>query len=396
LDRSSENFTIRRGQFTIPVRNVRFAYSPRDGAKNAGQPFQEDTRELTVPAPETTERLIDGFRKSQALARLVGEAPAFVRAIAQIPRAARSDASVLISGETGTGKELVARAIHYHDTRAAFPFVPVNCGALPDTLLEDELFGHERGAFTDAQSRRPGLIAQAEGGSLLLDEVDALSPRAQVALLRVLQDRTYRALGSSRELEARVRFIAATNACLSSLVKAGGFRADLYYRLCVYTIHLPPLRERTDDILTLAEHFLRRYARPDRPPPELSPGARAALLSFDWPGNVRELESTMIRCAEASELTLIGASDLGLPLLGDGHAPEPRLLGSFRTLKRQTVEAFERHYLIRLLTDHRGNVSHAARAAGKDRRDLGRLLKKYRLDPTHFATTTSARSDAGR
>jgi len=192
----------------------------------------------------TLEVVVRAHRESAALEKLIGVSSEFQRAIETANVAARSDATVLITGETGTGKELFARAIHYVSERAANPFVAVNCGSLTDTLLEDELFGHERGAFTDAQLRRRGLIAQAGTGTLFLDEVDVLSARGQVALLRVLQDKVYRPLGSQQECYADVRFVAATNARLSELVEAGSFRADLYYRLCVFAVSLPPLRER--------------------------------------------------------------------------------------------------------------------------------------------------------
>ncbi|MGH7600473.1 MAG: sigma 54-interacting transcriptional regulator, partial [bacterium] len=241
------------------------------------------------------ESLIERLREAQALAKLVGDAPAFLDAIRHLPDVAKSEASVLITGETGTGKELAARAIHYLSARAAFPFVPVHCGSLPDTLLESELFGHERGAFTDARTQRHGLIAQAEKGTLFLDEVENMSLKAQVALLRVLQDKKFRALGSSREQQADIRVVATTNAPLEHLVQAGTFRADLYYRLCVFSVHLPPLRERKGDIIPLSRHFLKKYVPADQVGLQLTPEADEALLAYDWPGNVRELESAIIR-----------------------------------------------------------------------------------------------------
>jgi two-component system, NtrC family, response regulator GlrR len=332
------------------------------------------------------EPLIRRLRDSRALGKLVGHAPGFAKAVAQLPAAARSDAAVLISGETGTGKELAARAIHYLSNRAPSPFVAVNCGSLSDGLLEDELFGHEPGAFTDAKRRRPGLLAQAGRGTLFLDEVETLTERGQVTLLRVLQDRTFRPLGSSGEERAPVRFVAATNAALWPRVQAGTFRADLYYRLCVFSINLPPLRERREDILTLAAHFLEKHLPSERAPLALSPAACAALLVFDWPGNVRELENAMIRACLVTTADTIEAADLGLP----GQAPTAASVGTatgqtFRGLKRGVVDAFEREYLTRLLSEHQGNITHAARAAGKDRRDFGRLLKKHHIDPTSFA-----------
>ncbi len=341
------------------------------------------------PMDATSESLIKRLRETQGISILIGEAPVFRRAIAQLPAIAQSDGTVLICGETGTGKELVARAIHYLSPRAAFPFIAVNCGALPDTLLEDELFGHERGAFTGAQVREPGLIAQAEKGTLFLDEVGTLTAKAQAALLRVLQDKTFRMLGSRREERVDVRFVAATNAPLYQMVESRTFRPDLYYRLRVFTISLPPLRDRREDIPLLAAHFLRLHAPPDQAGVELSPAAHAALLRFDWPGNVRELEHAILRAAGICQASMIEAEDLGLPLeprhSESAASSDPWSLSSFKAQKERSVAAFERDYLIRLLAAHHGNVSHAARAAGKDRRELGRLLKKHHLDSKVFA-----------
>jgi DNA-binding NtrC family response regulator len=335
------------------------------------------------------------LRDHDALSPLVGRSPSFRQAIEKLPYVARSNATAVITGETGTGKELVARAVHYLGSHAPYPFVPVNCGALPDTLLEDELFGHERGAFTDARERRAGLLSQAEHGTLFLDEIDSLSPRAQVALLRVLQGGTYRALGGDREQPADVRFVAATNASLPDLVCAGRFRSDLYYRLCVLTIALPPLRERDDDILPLASHFLAKHHR-DATPASLSADAERALLAYPWPGNVRELENVIQRSIAMRTTDVITAADLGL--IADGaHPPDvttvlPRAaatgdaaqLRPFNEAKRAVVDAFERTYLMQILRAHRGNVSRAAQSARKERRDFGRLLKKHQLDPRQF------------
>jgi two-component system, NtrC family, response regulator GlrR len=330
-------------------------------------------------ASEPTERLVDRLRRSQALAKLIGEDPTFVRMVTKLPSIAASDATVLVTGETGCGKELVARAIHYMSERAALPLVPVNCGALPDSLLEDELFGHERGAFTDARASRVGLIAEAEGGTLLLDEVSSLSARAQAVLLRVLQEKTYRPLGSSRERPVDVRFIAATNVPLEALVAHGTLRADLYYRLSVLTVQLPALRDRRGDVLLLARHFLALHTRAGMPAPELAPDAEAALLRYDWPGNVRELENAAIRGLSVAAGGTIVAADLGIPWHGSDDAGAIPVPLTFQQLKRQVVEAFEHDYLARLMAEHHGNVSRAARAAGKERRELGKLLKKHHL-----------------
>jgi DNA-binding NtrC family response regulator len=302
-----------------------------------------------------------------------------------LPAIALSEASVLIEGETGTGKELVARAVHYLSKRAAFPFVALNCGSLPDTLIEAELFGHERGAFTDAQSARQGLVAQAEGGTLFLDEIDTLPPKAQVGILRLVQDKCYRALGSTKEHRADIRIVAATNICLLKLAESGIFRIDLYYRLCVFSVHLPPLRERLEDIPLLAHHFLNKHLPADRPLMTLSNEAQAELLAREWRGNVRELENAIIRGIHLCSGTTIIPVDLGLPSSsGQPIAAQHGALLDFRSMKRRVIESFERDYLARLMSEHHGNISAAARAARKERRDLGRLLKKYDLHSTDF------------
>jgi DNA-binding NtrC family response regulator len=322
----------------------------------------------------------------QALSKLVGRAPALLRMIDELPAVAASGAPVLVIGETGTGKELVARAVHYLSPRAESPFVAVNCGALPETLLEDELFGHERGAFTSAEKRRIGLIQQAENGTLFLDEVDTLAPKAQVDLLRVLQDKKYRAVGSSQECKVNVRIVAATNVPLEQLMRSGSFRADLYYRLCVFLLHLPPLRSRKEDIPALAAHFLKKHAPEGKDNLQLSSGATAALMAWDWPGNVRELENAIIRGIHLSRSDCIGAPELGLLPSASPVSAGPAIARgpSFRAMKQATIELFERNYLSRLMSEHRGNVSQAARASGKERRDLGKLLRKYQLDPKSF------------
>jgi DNA-binding NtrC family response regulator len=322
--------------------------------------------------PETRSLSANGNADSSVnrpIGTLVGEAPAFLKAIAQLPAAARSDAAVLITGETGTGKEMVARAIHQLSDRAPLPFVAVSCGSLTDSPLEDEL------------SR---LLTQAGKGTLFLDEVEALTERGQMTLLRVVQDRSFHAPDSSAEQHVSARFVAATSADLWPRVQAGTFRPDLYYRLCVFAIALPSLRERKDDILPLAQHFLSKHAG-DGGAATLTPAARAALTAFDWPGNVRELENAMLRAVRVRRTESIDVEDLGLPGRPDGGAtPADGPRRSFKVLKRQAVEAFEREYLTRILREHGGNVTHAARSAAKDRRDLGRLLKKYAIDPRLF------------
>ena len=334
-------------------------------------------------APEPVHEVLNHF---------IGSAPAFRNVVRQLPMLARTDAVVLITGETGTGKELVAQALHRLGPRAGRPFVAVNCGALVDTLLADELFGHERGAFTDARERRPGLLVEATGGTVFLDEAEALSPRAQVAMLRVLQERTVRPLGSAAEQRVDVRFVAATNVSPEGLLQSGRFRVDLYYRLCVFSLTLPPLRERREDIMALAEFFIARHAG-GLSTFKLSPEAEHVLLAYDWPGNVRELESAIVRAMHVAEEGIIEVSDLGLPDPREVDGPRTPGRGPssapYKIAKRQALDVFERQYLTRLMKEHGGNVTHAARAAGKERRDLGKLLKRHGLKLRPFVARTA-------
>lgn len=331
--------------------------------------------------------------KSQ-LGSLVGGSAGFLKVVAKIQPLAASDATVLISGETGTGKELFALAIHHHSPRKGNLFIPVNCGALPEQLLENELFGHAKGAFTGASAAETGLLAEAAGGTLFLDEVDSLSPSAQAKLLRLLQDGEYRPLGSSRSLKADVRIIVSTNADLKQLVQAKLFRQDLYHRLNVLSLHIPPLRERMEDISLLALHFLTRYASQfGRGSLRYSPAATEKLLAYHWPGNVRELEGVIQRAVILSSSPVLQAEDLDLPFSSlVGSHPEG---ASFQEAKARATRQFERAYATNLLTAYGGNVTRAAKAAGMDRRTFQRLLKKYGFDRGSFesAASSSAQTD---
>ncbi len=315
---------------------------------------------------------------------LVGESPEFDGMVGMIKKVARCDAPVLVQGETGTGKDLAARAIHYLSHRRDHPFVPVNCGALPDSLVENELFGHEKGAYTDAGPAQPGLVGHAEKGTLFLDELEALSPKGQVILLRFLQDQEYRPLGSGRPRTADVRVIAATNTDLPKLISRGLFRQDLYYRLNLLSITIAPLRQRTQDIPLLARHFLRQCAkRYGQPLKELSAACLDFLHSLTWPGNVRELENLMHRAfllSEGEEINLWDLDELregGRALPGGGRAEAFAIKRPFQEAKARAIREFERCYLIDLMQRANGNISQAARLAGKERRALGRLLKKH-------------------
>jgi DNA-binding NtrC family response regulator len=310
-------------------------------------------------------------------AELVGQSPVFKQVVEQIVDLARANVVVLITGETGTGKELCARAIHHLGKRRNLPFIPVDCASLPDHLFENEMFGHVRGAYTDARQDQKGLIALADGGTLLLDEIDALSPSAQGKLLRFLQERTYRSLGAERFVRADVNVIAASNRELDSCVAAGTFRSDLFFRLNVFRLHLPPLRERHSDIRMLALHFLQRLCA-DRGQhcKNISPAALRALEFHTWPGNVRELHNLVQRAVVIARGEQILPCHLQIPtsleLVTRGRK-------TFRDARAFAIAEFERHFLIDLLRRHGGNITQAARDAGKDRRALGRLVKKYSL-----------------
>lgn len=325
---------------------------------------------------------------------LIGESAVFREMLAAIAKIASYDATVLISGETGSGKELAARAIHYQGKRSDKPFIPVNCGALPDHLIENELFGHCKGAYTDARENQTGLIAQADGGTLFLDEVDALSPKAQVSLLRFLEDGKYRLLGGARLESADVRILAASNTSLQTLVDEGGFRADLHYRLNVMELAVPPLHVRGDDIALLARHFIGEAAlRYGMPRLDLHPETVRWLASQPWPGNIRELQNRIQReylmCDGPSILIRPAAPGTDRRQKPDRRQSHAHPL-NFNEAKQLTLQAFERNHLLRLMRESAGNVSRAARLAGKERRALGKLLKKYCIEPGYFRTTSTA------
>jgi DNA-binding NtrC family response regulator len=313
------------------------------------------------------------------LTQLVGKDPVFLTAIEQVPRFAKAEASVLITGETGTGKELCARALHHLGRRRRSPFIVVDCSAVPDQLFENELFGHARGAFTDAHRDHKGLVAIAEDGTLFLDEVDALSLAAQAKLLRFLQEHTFRPLGSDRFQHADVKVMAASNRDLDAAVRDKQFRSDLFFRLSVLRIQLPPLRARRDDIELLAYNALKEFSESlETSAKSFSPAALRALTAYHWPGNVRELYNVVQRAAVACDGDRILPIHLGLP--EDSQSDDRPAAGHFRAERAAAVAAFERRYIEELLRKHRGNVTHAAREAHQDRRAFGRFMKKYKID----------------
>lgn len=324
--------------------------------------------------------IIKRLKERLGLKQLIGESKAFIAEIKKIPALARCGATALILGETGTGKELCARAVHYLSSRENKPFVPINCGALPFDLIESELFGHAEGAFTGASKSKHGLIHEAEGGTLFLDEVDCLPLPAQVKLLRFLQEKEYRPLGSTKTHRANVRTIVASNADLEEAVRSGKLRQDFYYRLNIISLVLPPLRDRREDIPLIAAHFLSQYAEEfDKLEPHLSAEAMQKLLSYDWPGNVRELEHVILRAVALSERAVIEASDIALP---DSSSPQQG--ESFQKAKSRIVAQFEKGYIERLLLSHQGNITKAANASQKNRRTFWQLIRKHRIDVRSF------------
>jgi two-component system, NtrC family, response regulator GlrR len=313
--------------------------------------------------------------------KLVGHSPAFLSEINKIPMVAKCDAGVMISGETGTGKELCARAIHNLSTRSGQPFIPVNCGAIPVELAENELFGHERGAFTGAGTAQPGLIQEADKGTLFLDEIDSLPLLAQVKLLRFLQEREFRPLGSTKTRHADVRVVTATNVNFERAIKEGKLRQDLYYRLNIIPITLPPLRERLEDIQLLAEFFRVKYSLNfNKHVTGFSPNALQNLLMHDWPGNVRELEHVVQRAVAMCQLSLIRTEDIQLTNFSASPVVE-----SFKNAKDRVVNQFERNYLQSLLLVYQGNITRAAEAAQKDRRAFWELMRKHQIDSHHLS-----------
>lgn len=314
---------------------------------------------------------------------LGGASPVFLTTLSQIRRMACSDAPLLIEGETGSGKELAARAAHYWGLRKSGPFVPVNCGALPDHLLEAELFGHERGAFTDAKTARRGLVAQANGGTLFLDEVDALSAKAQVVLLRFLQDQCFRPLGSSCECHSDVRLIAASNQALAAIAQDGSFRCDLLYRLKILHLVIPALRERTGDAELLAWQFLNTLCGKYKIPRKQFDAATLCWIrSYSWPGNVRELENWVHRELLMADGEMIRAA----PQCADEEpVRDSGVMSSFQQAKAEALRVFEREYALIVMRQAEGNVSRAARLAGKERRAFGKLIKKHGIDPRNLS-----------
>jgi DNA-binding NtrC family response regulator len=323
---------------------------------------------------------------------LIGQSPLFLNTLSFIKKTSDCSAPVLIEGETGCGKEVAARAIHYLGCRKNFPFIPINCGAIPDHLFENELFGHEKGAYTDAKKSQAGLLEQANGGTVFLDEIEALSAKGQVVLLRLIEDNMIRPLGAAKSRKVDIRIIAASNVSLSGLVAQGLFRQDLLFRLNLLYLNLPPLRNRKGDIQPLAEHFIRKYRlQYNQPDKQFHPDVIAWMTEYDWPGNVRELENFVHRSFLLSDVPEISQN---------ANKDETTISGSRRKLidrrqifkfdapfneaKNHAIHYFEQRYLTWLISSSKGNVTYAATLAQKERRALGKLLKKHAINPARY------------
>jgi DNA-binding NtrC family response regulator len=330
------------------------------------------------------------IERPYACGHMMGHTPGMQKVCQSVQRAAATDFDVLIQGETGTGKELVARAIHQASRRKDGPFVPVDCGAIPEELMEREFFGHERGAFTGAQARGLGLMEFAEGGVFFMDEIAQMPLRLQAKLLRVLQERRIRRVGGTEEIALDVRVLAASSADLQEAVKEERFRLDVYHRINVVRIDLPPLRARTEDIPILARHFLERTAREmERAPVEITPAALEVLSSYPWPGNVRELQNAMKRTLALSHQAVISVDDLPEEIVaGAGIVPTGN--GGFFAQRERRIVAFEKDYLCGLLVACQGDVAAAASEAHLPRGTFYRLLKKHALSATEFRGKTDA------
>ena len=319
------------------------------------------------------------FAQEQKTARfeeILGATQTMRHIFALIQRVAKADATVLIQGESGTGKELIARAIHRRSLRQKGPFIPINCGAIPETLLESELFGHERGAFTGAHVQRMGKLEQADGGTLFLDEIGELSLPLQVKLLRFLQERTIERIGGRQSIQLNLRVIAATHQNLRAQLERGLVREDLYYRISVVTIHVPPLRERAEDIVLLANAFLRRAAPDQRRKRRFSAAAQQALMTYAWPGNVRELENKVSRATILAQGHVIEPADLDL----EPAIPTEESLASLREIRNRA----ERDALVEVLNRYRGNISQAALQLRISRPTLHGLLEKHQINARQF------------
>lgn len=331
----------------------------------------------------------------QSFEGLIGQSKPMLEVYQTIEHLSSSNASVLILGESGTGKELLARAIYKTSPRKTKPFVVINCSAIPETLMESELFGHVKGAFTGATQDKRGLFEEAEGGTVFLDEIGEIPPSIQVKLLRILQEKEIRPVGASDTRHVDVRVIAATHRDLNQMIKTLQFREDLYYRLNVISIHLPALRERMDDLPVLSYFFLKRFSeRMKKPVKEISFDAMQILQSYNWVGNVRELENVIERSIVLSQGTIIEVKDLPAKLLSKNYyVPDPEEVKinqtTYQSAKQSAVALFNKNYLRRLLQETDGNISVASVRAGMDRSNLKKIIRKYEIDLKEFRRAAS-------
>jgi Nif-specific regulatory protein len=342
------------------------------------QSMREERQRLLEENVRLQGELADRFRPSN----IIGNSKPMQAVYDMIAQVAKTNTTALIHGESGTGKELVAHAIHYNSLRAAKPFIKVNCAALPEAVLESELFGHEKGAFTGALAMRKGRFELASGGTIFLDEVGDFSPATQIKMLRVLQEREFERVGGASTIKVDVRIIAATNRNLDTLIEEGKFRSDLYYRLNVFPIHLPPLRERKTDILLLADFFVEKYSKAmHKDVRRISTPAIDMLMSFHWPGNVRELENVIERAMLLSTDDVIHGHHLP-PSLQTAEASGTAFTGNML----QTIDNVERELVLDALKSARGNKAKAARILGISERLMGLRVQKHGIDPRRFRT----------
>jgi DNA-binding NtrC family response regulator len=352
------------------------------------EPFQLSSMVQSAGRYSTLRRELAGVKDRRRDAVLVGESAPMRRLRASLERLAEQDVPILIQGESGTGKELVARALHDRGARRGKRFVALNCGAIPEALIDSELFGHVKGAFTGASGDRPGVFVEADGGTLFLDEIGDMPLGVQARLLRVLQDSEVRPVGGTGMRTVDVRVIAASNVELQAAVDRQKFRQDLFYRLNVVTLRVPPLRERRDDLPLLAAHFLRKHAEDTSP--ALSPEALEVMTEYPWPGNVRELENAVLHAIALHHGDVIGAESLPPQIAGrvapatTSWANDSDELTPLTEAKRRASSAFEKRYLTRVMERAKGSVSEAARLAGLDRTNFRRLLQRHGLEPSGF------------
>lgn len=371
---------IHEGAFDFISKPMNFEELKKTVARALAQPKLQASRR------EGSEEL----EEDDQFGAVIGRSSAMVEVYKTIARVAPAKSTVLILGESGTGKELIARAIHEHSSRAAQPFVAVDCGALTETLLESELFGHVRGAFTGAVSDKKGVFEEAEGGTCFLDEINDINLNLQAKLLRVLQEHEVRRVGAPKSIKVDVRVVAASNKELEQLVSKGALREDLYYRLKVVSIYLPPIRERPEDIPSLAEHFLRRYSHDmGKPVTSISNEAMKLLCAYPWPGNVRELENVIDQAIALSHQPMLTPEDLPVEVR-EGKASR------FSRRREQeeefvfpgtpTMDEVKKRYLLHVLGLTQGNISRAAKILDMDRRSLYRMLVRYKIEPYSMET----------